>query len=117
MSLIRYSGKLSTDIASCEPATPLWQIVPVRDEDGRPLADFMLFIPKLRTRPQPHIDAVIAHIQCVLNQHPEVVFVHLNLAINVLWVSVKSRPGIITEMASAILERVPEARLVAEQRH
>ena len=116
MSLTRYSGKLSADITSCEPATPLWQIVPVRDEDGRPLADFMLFIPKLRTRPQAHIDAVVAHIQCVLNQHPEVVFVHLNLAINVLWVSVKSRPGVITEMASAILERVPEARLVAERR-
>lgn len=117
MGLIRYTGDMSAAMAPCEPGTPLWKIVPVRDEEGRPLADFMLFIPKLRTRPQDHIEAVVAHIQCVLNQYPEVVFVHLNLAINVLWVSVKRRPGVITEMAAAILDRVPEARLVAEQRH
>ena len=116
MSLTRYSGKLAASFATLEPAQPLWKIVPVRDEEGRPLADFMLFIPKLKTRPQSHIEATIAQIQHVLDQYPEVVFVNLNLAINVLWVSVKSRPGIITSMAASILDRVPEARLVAEQR-
>lgn len=76
----------------------------------------MLLIPKLRLQPQSYIDTTISNIQQVLEQYSEVVFVNLNLAINVLWVSVKSRPGVILELVVSIRERVPEAVLVAQQR-
>jgi hypothetical protein len=116
MNLVRFSGKLAVPDVALAPDTPLWKIVPLRDEDGRPLSDFMLLIPKLRLQPQPYIDSTISSIQQVLEQYREVVFVHLNLAINVLWVSVKNRPGVILELVVSIQERVPEAVLVAQPR-
>ncbi len=116
MSLVVFSGKLAVAGKALEPGIPLWKIVPLRDENGRPLADFMLLIPKLRQQPQHYIDATIGNIQQAVEQYREVVFANLNLAINVLWVSVKSRPGIILELVASIQERVPEAVLVAQQR-
>lgn len=116
MNLVRFSGNLVAPGIAIAPDTPLWKVVPLRDEDGHPLADFMLYIPKLRIQSQPYIDNTISNIQQVLKQYREVVFVNLNLAINVLWVSVKSRPGVILELVVLIQERVPEAVLVAQQR-
>jgi hypothetical protein len=75
----------------------------------------MMLIPKLRKQPQHHIQHVLQQIEEVLNfyQHA-VVFADLNLRLNVLWVSVKPVPGICLELPAAILDRVPEARLVAQ---
>lgn len=115
MDLVRFSENPALP-GEAEPRAELWKIVPLRDEDGRPLADFMLYIPKLRLQSQAYIDATIANIQQVLEQYREVVFVNLNLAINVLWVSVKSRPGIVLQLVASIQERVPEAVLVAQRR-
>jgi hypothetical protein len=42
-----------------------------------------------------------------------VVFADLNLKLNLLWVSLRPRPGAISELVAAIRLRVPEALLVA----
>jgi hypothetical protein len=115
MNLVKFRGNLPLSGAILKPGTPLWQIVPTRDENGRPLLDFMLLIPGLRKQPQHFIDNTLNNIQKVLEQYREVVFVNLNLSINVLWVSIKSRPGIILELVTSIQHLVPEALLVGQR--
>jgi hypothetical protein len=44
-----------------------------------------------------------------------VVFADLNLRLNLLWVSVRPRPGICLALASALQTRIPEARLIANR--
>lgn len=99
-----------------EPHQPLYQRVPTRDADGRLLGDFMVLIPGLRARPQHQFVSILARLQAVLGQFTEVVFVDLNVPLNLLWVSVRPRPKIILDIATAIMLHVPEARLVAESR-
>ena len=71
-----------------EPGTPLWQVVPTRDADGRPLADFMMLVPRLNKCPRHIIDITLLNLQQALEQYHDVVFANFNLKINVLWVSV-----------------------------
>lgn len=99
--------------AGAAPAVPLWQLAPTRDASGRPLTDFMMLIPRLRTRPTFEIARRSLDIQAVLSLHQDVVFADLNLKLNLLWVSLRPRPGAISELVAAIRLRVPEARLVA----
>lgn len=115
MSLVKFRNNLPFSGAAIEPGTPLWQIVPTRGADGRPLVDFMMLIPGLRTRPQHAINNTLNNIQRALEQYHEVVFVNLNLKINVLWVSVNRRPGIILELVTSIQRLVPDALLVAQK--
>jgi hypothetical protein len=42
-----------------------------------------------------------------------VVFADLNLKLNVLWVSLKYRPGIMSEIVAALRAQAPEFKLVA----
>lgn len=113
MSLVKYSGNLPSSGPVMEPGTPLWQIVPTRGADGRPLADFMMLIPGLNKRPQHIIDITLRNLQKVLESCPDVVFVNFNMKLNVLWVSVNCRQGLILELVTAIQNRVPAAMLVA----
>ena len=100
--------------SSLAPSQPLWQLAPARDEHGKPLSDFMMIIPGLRTQPLLRQQRVIERIEHVLVRYaPYVVFADLNLKINVLWVSVRPHPGICVELPTAIFMLVPEARLVA----
>ena len=115
MSLVKFRSNLPVAGAALEPGTPLWQIVPTRGESGLPLVDFMMLIPGLRSRPQHAINTILNKLQWILEQYREVVFVDLNLKINVLWVSVNSRPGIILELATSIQRLVPEALLVGQK--
>lgn len=96
-------------------AEPLWQRAPTHDDCGQKLSDFMMLIPKLGRHPQHHIKQTLDHLQTVINgyQHA-VVFVDLNLKLNVLWVSVKPIPGICLELPAAIKARIPEALLVGQ---
>ncbi len=104
--------------AVLEPAGPLWQRVPLRDEEGRGLGDFMMLIPGLRRRPAHMIEAVVRDILDVLRRHERtVVFADLNLKLEVLWVSVRPLPGACLALAAAIHERVPGAKLVAAPDH
>lgn len=102
-----------TPTAGSTPGLPLWQVVPTRDSAGRRLTDFMMLIPRLRDRPLAEIERASREIQAVLALHQDVVFADLNLKLNVLWVSLRPRPGAISELAAAIRLRVPEAVLVA----
>jgi len=46
----------------------------------------------------------------------EVVFVDLNVPLNLLWVSVRPRPGVILELFGAVKLHLPEAKLVGHRR-
>ena len=111
MSLVKFNNHLPS--TAIEPGTPLWQIVPTRGTDGKPLADFMMLIPGLRKRPQHEINTALNNIRKVLEKFQDVVFANFNLKINVLWVSVNCRKGLILELVAAIQELVPEALLIA----
>jgi len=104
----------STDVAAaCSPGTPLWQVAPTRDSEGRLLTDFMMLIPRLRDKPRIEIERTSGCIRSILSQHREVVFADLNLKLNLLWISLRPRQGAIAEISAAIRIRVPEAMLVA----
>ena len=99
------------------PAIPLYKRAPREDEHGKPLSDFMMIIPKLRTRPQPFIQDTINKIERVLGRYANaVVFADLNLKLNVLCVIVRPELGLCLEIPSAINSEVPEALLVAHPR-
>lgn len=99
------------------PAEPLWKIAPTRDAEGKSYVDFMMIIPKLKTKPRQYIDSTLNRIQMVLSQYSHVVvFANMNLKINCLWVSHKAQPGLCTELAQAIRHQVPEATLVGDFR-
>ncbi len=100
---------------SLESHQPLHQRVPARDENGRPFGDFMVLIPGLRERPRHEFADVVTRLQAVLVNFREVVFVDLNLPLNLLWVSVRPRPGVILELFGAMKRRVPEAKLVGHR--
>lgn len=99
----------------CQPGVPLWKVVPTRDENGKLLVDFMMLLPRLNQQPAACVEATLGNIQAVLACYQEVVFADVNLPINVLWVSLKYRPGIVLEIAGIIRQRVPEALLVAHK--
>jgi len=99
-----------------EASTPLWQRVPVTDERGGLLADFMMVIPGLSRRPRAEVERAAAVIHDILARyHRAVVFADLNLKLNVLWVSVRPIPGICLELPAVIHEHLPEAKLVGQQ--
>ena len=107
------SLKLSREIS---PAEPLWKRVPMQNEDGKNLSDFMMIIPKLKHQSTDKIKTIINEIEQVLRYYEkQVVFADLNLNLNVLWVSVQPVAGICLEVAAAIHHRVPEAKLVASK--
>jgi len=105
----------STTLApvAAAPGIPLWQLAPTRDSAGQRLTDFMMLIPRLRNRAPAEIEQASRDIQSVLELHQDVVFADLNLKLNLLWVSLRPRPGAISELVAAIRLRVPEAVLVA----
>ena len=96
--------------------TPLYERVPTRDADGKPLSDFMMLIPGLRDAGPLLINDRVAGIQAILTRYPEVVFADLNIPINVLWVSLSPKIGLIGTIAQDIKRRIPEALLVAPDR-
>lgn len=112
MKIRLYASGTLTAISGSEPGLPLWQLAPTRDSTGRRLADFMMLIPRLRSRPPADIERTSRDIQSVLALHQDVVFADLNLKLNLLWVSLRPSPGAISELAAAIRLRVPEAVLV-----
>ena len=91
---------------------PLYKRLPTHDENGNFLSDFMMLIPGLKHRPERHFKSCLATLQAVLGGHKDVVFADLNAPLNLLWVSVKTRHGVINELAAEIRLRIPEAKLV-----
>jgi hypothetical protein len=107
------------DLPACNglgPAVPLWRIAPTRDDDGRCLADFMMLIPGLRHRHSVARDEVARRVREVCEAYAgQVVFVEVNYALNLLWVSVAAEPGLAGRVAQSIRGRIPDARLVGGQ--
>ena len=98
------------------PSTPLWQRVPSNVESGKYLGDFMMVIPKLKTASSEHRKRTLDSLNAVLHRYQDkVVFADLNLKMNLLWVSVKPVKGIIVEISTAIIESVPEAKLISDR--
>ncbi len=110
VNLVRHIG------ISLEQNEPLYKRVPTRDEDGKRVSDFMMLIPGLRDRPAHELKDALAGMQAVLTQHTEVVYADLNMKINVLWVSIKPRRGLIDQLATELQNRVPGAKLVGDYR-
>ncbi|HET9122524.1 MAG TPA: hypothetical protein VFN52_03365 [Acidiferrobacteraceae bacterium] len=98
--------------SALRPAGPLYERAPTRDEDGTRLSDFMMLIPGLRARPEHQFRDALRKIEMVLAQFQEVVFIDLNVPLNLLWVSVRPRPGVILEIASTLKFHVPDMLLV-----
>lgn len=96
-----------------QPGVPLWKLAPTRDEEGTLLCDFMLLIPRLKSRSTLYISNAQSHMAAVLERHHEVVFANMDLKLNVLWVSHRYRAGLMLEIVSAIRMGIPEAVLVA----
>jgi hypothetical protein len=94
---------------------PLHQRVPARDEYGHPLSDFMVLLPGLRERPQSDFAERLIRLQAILASFQEVVFVDLNVPLNLLWISVRPRPGVILELFGAVKLHLPEAKLVGHR--
>jgi hypothetical protein len=116
MRIVRLAELKLVQRSDVSPADPLWKRVPVRDADGKPLSDFMMIIPKLRSRSPQRVKEIVVKIEKVLAYYERhVVFADLNLNLNVLWVSLKPTPGMCLEVATAINLHVPDAKLVAQR--
>jgi hypothetical protein len=113
MKICAYASTTLITSPAAQPGLPLWQIAPTHDSAGQRLTDFMMLIPRLRSRPPIEIERVSCGIQKILTLHQDVVFADLNLKLNLLWVSLRPRQGAISELAAAIRLSVPEAVLVA----
>ncbi len=106
--------KLSFDL---NPAEPLWKLAPTRDEEGGPVSDVLMIIPKLKTKPEQYIKDTLANIEFALKQYNnEVLFANLDMKLNTLWVSFKAVPGVYADLVSALKHNVPEAVLVGDFR-
>ncbi len=91
---------------------PLHERVPARDELGQLLSDFMVLLPGLRERTRLEINERLDYLQMIFANFREVVFVDLNVPLNLLWISVRPRPGVILELFGAVKSGIPEAKLV-----
>ena len=104
--------KLSVNLA---PAEPLWKLAPTLDQDGGPVSDLLMIIPKLKTRPEQYIKDTLANIEFALKQfNNEVIFANMDMKLNTLWVSFKAVPGIYADIVSTLQTNVPEAVLVGD---
>ena len=93
---------------------PLRKRAPAVDENGKALSDFMIIIPNLRKRPQIRIQQTMRDIHGILaGFDDQVVFAEVNLALNLLWVSIKPVSGIRFEITEALRSRIPDVRLVS----
>src|SRR4030066_1586328 len=89
MKIRIYASTAPTTAIEPMPGLPLWQLAPTRDSAGQRLTDFMMLIPRLRSRPPAEIERTSREIQAVLALHHDVVFADLNLKLNLLWVSLR----------------------------
>lgn len=97
------------------PAEPLWKLAPTHDEDGGPVSDLLMIIPKLKTKPEQYIKDTLANIEFALKQYKdEVLFANVDMKLNTLWVSFKAIPGIYGDIVSTLRANVPEAVIVGE---
>jgi hypothetical protein len=91
---------------------PLYERVPTHDEEGRSLNDFMMIFPGLRDLPEVQLREKIRRMAAILSTCDQVVYVDLNLPLNLLWVSLRQKPGLVLELSAGIKASFPESMLV-----
>ena len=91
---------------------PLHERVPTHDDEGNALGDFMMLFPGLRDLAEVNLRSKVDILADILSQYREVVFVDLNIPFNLLWVSIKYKPGLVLELSTYVKMRIPEAKLV-----
>jgi hypothetical protein len=97
-----------------DASEPLRKRAPVVDENGDALTDFMVIFPGLRKKSKLRIEEVTVEIHRVLGRFSDVVvFAELNVALNLLWVSIKPLTGARFEIAAALRSSIPGAKLVS----
>jgi len=97
-------------------AAPLWQLAPSRGPQGRPVADFMMLIPRLRHRGPAFAEHAAQVLQGICRRFDEqVYFADLNLRTGAIWISVAARPGLCRQVAGAIRAELPQALTVGGQ--
>lgn len=97
-----------------DASVPLRYRVPVHDEEGRPLSDFMVIVPGLKHKPPRLVTRMVNDMHLVLTRFSHaVVFAEFNIKLNLLWVSVRPIPRIRFLIVGAIQECVPEAKLIS----
>jgi len=72
---------------------PLHERVPTHDEEGNALGDFMMLFPGMRDLAESSLRSKVDILAEILSGCREVVFVDLNVPLNLLWVSIKHKPG------------------------
>ncbi len=88
-------------------------MVPKRDDEGQLLTDFMMLAPGLKHKPPEEVEALLVLVRGVLERFGDlVVFADFNLSLNLLWVSLKCRPGAMSVVVAALRARVPMLKLV-----
>lgn len=114
MKLVTRASSLPADQGQWGCGEPLWKLAPKRDSEGHPYIDFMMLAPGLKRRPAHEVECLAHIIQGVLAGFENwVVFADFNLKLNVLWVSLKYQPGIMTEIVAALRAQAPILKLVA----
>lgn len=102
---------------SCTPyvvTSPLWSRAPARDENGTPYSDFMMLIPGLKQLNEAGIESYLVKIRGCLHPFEDVVvYIDLNIRMNLLWISHKPIPGITKPLVQAIQREIPQAKVVA----
>jgi hypothetical protein len=91
---------------------PLYERVPTHDEEGNALGDFMMLFPGLRDMNKNAQGERVNILAEILSQYKEVVYVDLNVPLNLLWVSIRHKPGLVLELSTYVKMRIPEAKLV-----
>ncbi|VAW53678.1 hypothetical protein MNBD_GAMMA05-1190 [hydrothermal vent metagenome] len=108
----KFELKLSIGLT---PAEPLYKLAPTRDENGGPVSDLLMIIPKLKTKPEQYIKDTLANIEFALKQFSnEVLFANVDMKLNTLWVSFKAVPGVYGQIVSTLKTNVPEAVIVGD---
>ncbi len=97
-----------------DAAEPLRKRAPAVDENGKPLSDFMVIFPGLRKKPDAIINKTMQDVQLILTRYNHaVVFAEMNIALNLLWVSIRQETGIRFEIIRELRGRIPYAKLVS----
>lgn len=112
MKAIQLKPGLPQDACLQSNREPLYKRLPTHDEEGRFLSDFMMLIPGLRNLSAPLFESRLKLLHALLDGHADVVFADLNTPLNLLWVSVRTRHGVINEVSADIRIQFPEAKLV-----
>jgi hypothetical protein len=114
MALRRFSQATPATPGCWVGGEPLWKVVPKRDTQGHALADFMMLAPALKQRTDHEKACAMELIRAVLARFGDAIaFANFNTKINVLWVSLQCRPGLMSQVVAALRQQVPELKLIA----